>query len=195
MYAIVASGLQTLCKTKRQLDTIVALYPYPKFQYVRTEEEGRQWLRQHTRLLNDFSFNRYGTTSCVGYMNVEYAIHEDKVEYFIDTRKLGYVKIQGDESTAVDSRPDSIHVVVQGLQLDNELIMHHVIAIRRLLRLVGVYVDVNVVVPDVSVYLAMSKYTGGNYVIRAIQRDIKDRVGGVSVTVKNTGLDEDGGDL
>lgn len=39
MFAVVANGIQTICKTQRQLDYILAVYPYPKFKKCYTEEE------------------------------------------------------------------------------------------------------------------------------------------------------------
>jgi hypothetical protein len=59
-----------------------------------------------------------------------------------------------------------------------------VIAIRRILIILGTIIDVDVIVPDISVYLAATKYTGRNYMIKGLQKDIADRIGGVSFTVR-----------
>lgn len=185
MYAVVASGLQKICKTQRELDTILALYPYPKFQVVRDEAEGREWLRRHTRILNDFAFDRYGTTARFGYARIRYSIEQGRVIYSIDTHKVGFIKVHSSANVAVDARPDTLRVVVSALSLDDNLIAHHVIAIRRILRVLGEYVDVDIVVPDFSVYLALTKYNGKDYIIRGAQRDIQNRLGGVSITLES----------
>ena len=185
MYAVVANGIQTICKTQRQLDTIAAIYPYPKFRKFKEETEAREWLRQNTRSMNIISYNQYGETVSSGYAKIEYFIDADCVYYNIRTEKVGFIKIWCDEEDVkIDARRNLIKVRVCNLQLNNKLIFHHILAIRRILKLIGEYLDVDFVVPDSSILIAATKYTGSNYIIKGLQRDIAERLGGVSFTVK-----------
>ena len=187
MYAFIASGIQTIARTPGQLESLIALYPYPKFAKVANEDEARAWLRRHQRLDYGYNIVNYGDTANYGYVDVDYTILPDGVKYDISTERLGYIRVESSENVLVDSRMDSLHVIVKGLKLRDELIPHHLIAIQRVLNLLGEYVDVNVHVPDMSVYLALTKYTGKNTSITSIQRNIKARLGAFAVTVKQIG--------
>lgn len=195
MYAIVANGLQTICRTQQELDTYLSLYPYPKFTKVRDEDEGRQWLRQHSRIFNEYEFERYGDTSKYGYAQMRYCLQDNMVRYEIDTSKLGYLKVLPGKDTDVDSRAEHITAVIRDLNLKDELIAHHVIAIHNGLKIIGTFVDVDIVIPDVSIYLALTRYTGKNYILLNAQRELRERIGGVSYTVcRNHGGDNNGED-
>ena len=58
------------------------------------------------------------------------------------------------------------------------------VAVRRILKILGEYADVDIIVPDISIYLAATKYTGKNYMVRGLQQDIQNRLGAVSFTVR-----------
>lgn len=184
MFAVIANGIQTICKTQRKLDMILAVYPYPKFCKCATEEEGRAWLRQHSR--GNFSSNvtKYGTTSQTGYAQVEYFIWNDTAYYNIDTSRIGYLRVVTGNDMSVDARANLIKVCIKNIHLNDMSIMSHCIAIRRILKVIGSFVDVDIIVPDMSIYLAATKYTGKNYMIKGLQRDIDSRLGGVSFTVR-----------
>lgn len=185
VFAVIASGIQTICKTMRQVDTIVALYPYPKFKKVRDEVEARVWLRENTRKMNCLTFSKYGSTATAGYARIEYFISNNEIFYNIDTRKVGYIKVLASEEVSVDARATILKVKVRNVCLDNSMIAHHIIAIKRILKILGEYIDVDITVPDVSIFLALTRYTGNNYLIKGIQRDIEVRLGAVSITVKD----------
>lgn len=185
MFAVVANGIQTICKTQRQLDYILAVYPYPKFKKCSTEEEAREWIKQNTRQFNIIKYSHYGNTAISGYAIIEYFIANNNVYYNIRTEKVGYIKIQADNDIKVDSRKSLLKVKVCNVRLDNSLIAHHVIAIRRILKLLGSYIDVDIIVPDISIFLALTKYSGKNYIIKGIQKEIASRLGAVSITIKS----------
>ena len=184
MYAVVANGIQTICKNQRALNAILAFYPYPKFANVANEEQARRWILAHSRHVKDMGLRKYGDTSVSGYASVQYAIEDGRIVYDIDTSRLGYIKIKGSEDAVIDSRKESLKIIVKGITLDDTVITHHIIAIRKILKLVGSYIDIDFVVPDMSIFLAATKYSGKNYNIIGLQRDIENRYGAVSFTVK-----------
>lgn len=189
MFAVVANGMQAICKTQRQLDNILALYTYPKFQKFNREEEALQWIRQHSRVSWENAYNQYGDTSSAGFISVTYKIQDNTISYHVETEHLGYIgAISSDKDIAIRNGRSSIDVIISNVVLDNLKISSHIIAIQRILRLMGSYVDVNVVLPDMSIYLAITKYRGNNYIIRSLKKDIADRLGGISFTVKGEDL-------
>lgn len=195
MYALVANGIQTICRTQRQLDTMLAIYQYPKFAKCSTEEEALAWIRRHSRHVSAMCSRHYGDTSSKGYAVLRYAIKDNAVYAVLETNLLGYIRVESQsDDVRVSCSRDVIYINVIGVVLDDGMIAHHIIAIRRLLRIIGEYVDVDIVVPDMSVYLAATKYKGKNYIIKVMQKDIMSRLGGVSFTVERGGLSvTDGG--
>lgn len=190
MYAVVANGIQCICKTQKKLEYILAIYPYPKFIRCHTEEEGRDWIRRNQRGYHDRSIGNYGTTAISGYVTVDYIISNNTIFYNLYLSKIGVLKLRKSEDIDINYGSDFIKVKITNVVLDNKLISHHVIAIRRILKLIGNYVDVNVVVPDISVYIAVTSYKGNNYILRGIQKDIQSRLGGVSFSILEKGQDK-----
>lgn len=184
MFAVVANGIQTICRTQRQLSSIIAVYPYPKFQKCATEEEAREWLRKNARSINSAIYDKYGNTSVWGFAQIEYFISQNNIYYNIDTRKLGVIRVRPASDVKVDARQELVKVKVCNVRLDDNLIESHVVAVRRILKILGEYADVDIIVPDISIYLAATKYTGKNYMVRGLQQDIQNRLGAVSFTVR-----------
>lgn len=184
MYAFVANGIQTICQTQRQLEGLLALYPYPKFQKCTTVEDARKWIRNNQRSIQSTQLSNYGDTAISGYATVQYEIQENAVFYKVDTSKIGVLQILNtEEDILVDSRQDVLNITCLNLKLNDNLIIHHVIAIRKILRILGKFIDINLCVPDISVYLAIKKYSGLNYIIKGVQQDIFERLGAVAVTI------------
>ena len=183
MYAVVANGIERICKTQKSLDYILAIYPYPKFTVCRTEEEGREWIRRNQRGLHTRDVGNYGTTANNGFVTVDYIIYGNCIYYNIHLDKAGYLKLSEIPGVEVYNNRDFIKVKVSNVVLDDMMISHHVIAIRRILCILGDYIDVNIIVPDISVYIAVTSYRGSNYILKGAQKEIQSRLGGVSFTV------------
>ena len=183
MYAIVANGIQTIVKTQEQLDIIISLFPYPKFQKVFSEKEGREWISRHSRIDYSKEFRNYGETAKKGFAEIDYFIDGNNIYYNVKTEKLGFIRVEREDGVLIDSRPELLKIKVVNVALDDLKIAHHCIAIQRLLLMLGEYVEVTFNIPDMSVYLAVTKYTGNNFVIKRTQDLIKKRLGAVSFTV------------
>lgn len=184
MFAVVANGFQGVCKTQRHLDMVLALYTYPKFRKVNTEEEAFKWIRENSRSFHSNRCVQYGNTASTGFLNVRYKIVDNRIEYNVDTNQVGFVNtINSNKDVIIRSGPNNFDVIIENVVLQDEKITSHIIAIKRILSVIGDYVDVNVMVPDMSVYLAITKYRGSNYIIQSLQRDIDNRLGGISFTV------------
>ena len=75
-------------------------------------------------------------------------------------------------------------VKVCNVKLDNTLIAHHCIAIQNILRIFGNYINMELILPNISIYLALTKYTGTNFNIRNVQNNIESRFGEVYYTLR-----------
>lgn len=187
MYAIAASGKTCIVETQTELNKNLAIYPYAKWHYCKERDEALQWLRINQRGLFGVRPYMFGSTTDSGVLLVKYFITEGKILYNIDTTKIGYIRVipNPDDGILVDNRSNMIKVKVVGTNLNNDIISHHCIAIRRILTILGEYCDVCFTLPDMSVYIALTKYSGSDALIRKTQDFILQRLGGVSYTVDN----------
>ena len=187
MYALVANGYQGIVKTKRELDALIAIYPYPKFRKFYTEEDARKFIRSNTRRY-DFNIREYGDTYERGFITIEYFISKQGILANCITNKAGDIYlIHEDENVIIDKRSDFLKIKVKNVELDDKLIPHHLVAIKRLLLLVGDAASVCLVVPDISIYIALTSYKGANQQILSIQNMIHKRLGTVSYTIRDRG--------
>jgi hypothetical protein len=73
---------------------------------------------------------------------------------------------------------------MQKVNTDDSLISGHMTAIYQGLHLIGDFADVDIIVPDFSIFFAVTQYTGNSRYIIKVQDLIKDRLGSVSFTLK-----------
>lgn len=184
MYAIVANGISKIVKTQREVELYAAIYPYPKFRKVSTEEEGYRFLRENSRKYNSLQHLSYGNLGVTGYMRIEYFIMDDGIYYNLYTEKLGFVKIKSQKGVKIDCRKDLIKVIVTDTRLNDFDVHQHLIAIKRILTIVGNYVNVDIIVPDISIFLAITQYKGNDYRVAGLRKLLATRLGSHGITVK-----------
>ena len=188
MYALIANGFCGLVYSWEHLQVLASIYPYPKFRKVKDEIEGKMLLERYKRGQFDDHFENYGETDqSYGFAVIDYIIDGSNLYVSIDTTKVGFIKVKKSpfNDTSVDNRPTMIKIIVRNINLNDNLISDHCVAINTILQILGEFVDVNICVPNISVYLALARYTGDNFFIRDVQNTLKTRLGGVSYTIKN----------
>ena len=79
---------------------------------------------------------------------------------------------------------DLLRVKIKNVILNDDLIPHHCLAINNILTLFDDYVNIEIVVPDVSVFLACTKYGGKDTTINRVKNFINSRPGEVYFTIK-----------
>jgi hypothetical protein len=122
---------------------------------------------------------------------MEYFICEDKVCYNIRTKKIGYIAIESnDENVTITNRNGIIKVTLNNIHLNDDIISNHLIAIWHGLKILGDFIDVDVKVPDHSVFYALMTYKGSNRTINKVRSFISDRFAKVSVSMKDFGTIE-----
>lgn len=184
MYAVIASGVVRVVGTAEEVNILRAIYPYAKTHYAKTMEEAQQWIAMNSRRKYDTRVQKYGSTAWSRFIQITYFIADGSIFYNLDLTKFGRTRIDFEEGILVDNRPNFIKVKVLNTQLDNMLIQHHAIAVKRILTILGNYCDVDIVVPDMSVYIALTDYSGRDRILKSVKALIKERLGGVSFTVQ-----------
>jgi hypothetical protein len=188
MYAVIAPGFKGVYDNPRVLDKIMALYPYARFRKYRTEEECWEFLNKNTVTRGISAIYKYGNTFKKHFVNMEYFIRESIFfNYFTD--KVGYVRMVADDAV-VENCSGLIKVRLDNIVVDNNKISGHMVAIYQGLRLIGDWMDVNITVPDHSVFYALHAYTGNNRAITKVQNHMKERQGEVALTLPGRVRDE-----
>ena len=185
MYAFVSNEYRTIVHTRRQLDFLCGIYSYPKFKRVENMIEAREFFGQNSREFYMPSLNKFGKTEDIGYISIEYFIADNNIYVNVDTKHFGYIKLKNLPShVKQESTYDLLRLKICNVVLDNSLIAHHCIAISHIISLFDDNINMELKLPDVSVYLACTKYEGRNFGIRNIANTLKSRLGVTFYTIK-----------
>lgn len=188
-YAVIAPGIHTVYDDYSSVERIMALYPYPKFRKFSDEKLAWEFVRRHENKHAYTYINKYGDTFNKHFVKMEYFIGENSVYYNFRTQNLGYIKIISDKAL-VENRANLIKAELKNTSLNNEMITGHLIAIYHGLSLIGEFIDVDVTVPDHSIFYALMTYKGSNKVILRVLEQIRNRMGKLSVTMPDLGQEE-----
>lgn len=184
MYAVVAPGLSTIYTNWNDVERIKKLYPYPKWKKVYSEADAKEWLRRNTYGTGLRTVTKYGSTIDDLYINVQYKIFPDCLAIVYDTSRVGNVRLPSTRNI-VAYNGDKISVKVPNIFLSNESISGHMSAIYNILNLIGDIMDVNIELPNYSIFYSLTGYSKGNQrAIATVQDLIRNRQGAVSYTMK-----------
>lgn len=185
-YGYTANQLIGVTQSYALIENLKAVYPYIKFRKFQDEEAAWFFARtNHTEkpLLN---LKMYGDKLLKKhYVIVSYVVTDDIIYCTINTSKIGTVRIYSeDENISVDNRVSSILIQIKGLRLCNDSIYSHVIALYRILTLIGPFIDIELIIPDHSIYYMLTSYSGTNNNINRLHILIKERLGNIAYTLK-----------
>lgn len=183
MYAVVAPGLKGIYEDQKVIDKIMALYPYTKFRKFQTEEECWAFLERYENNHGIEEIRDFGDTFDKHHVVMEYFIRNPNVYFNYDTSKLGTLRLVKD-TAIIENRTNLIKAMIPNLIVDRESISGNIIAIYNGIKLLGDFIDVEVVVPDHSIFYAIRSYTGNNRAIARLKDYLKVRLGKVSVTLR-----------
>lgn len=185
MYAFVSNECQTIVKTQRQLDLMLSIFSYPKFKRITSREDALEFFASCNRNFIKTGFKQYGKSVDASYVSVQYFIDSNNIYVNVDTRRFGYIKLPDlPRNVRQDATYDYLKLKICNIRLDDSMIAHHCLAISNILRLFGEFIDIEFILPDISVYLACTKYNGANYIIRSLQGQINNRYGRVYYTLQ-----------
>ncbi len=189
MYVVVAPGISTVYTNWKDVERIKTLYPYPKWARVNSEQEAQEWLRRNSYGHGLHTVNKYGNTINNLYINVQYKIFPDYLAIVYDTSKVGKIRLP-ETRNLVAYIGDKIHVKVGDIFLSDESITGHMSAIFNVLNLVGDIIDINIELPNYSIFYSLTGYSKGNQrAISTVQEMIRNRQGAVSYTIQLKELD------
>lgn len=183
MWAVVGPGLHGIYTNYSKVEDILAVFPYSTVRKFRTEEECKRFINQNINKHKFGKITTYGNTFKHLYVRMEYFIQKDKVLYNFDITHAGYMRISH-PMAIISNHRKNIKVTLPNIYLDNDLIQGHMIAIYHGVKILGSYMDVDIIVPDHSIFYALKTYTGNNRIVRKTQTLLKERLGEFSVTIR-----------
>lgn len=189
-YGVVAPGLSNVYEDYKSVERIKSLYPYPKFRKFNTDEAAWEFVRRNKNKHEFSSVYKYGDTFDNLCISMEYFIGKDSIYFNFRTSKIGYIKIISDRAE-VENRANIITATIKNIELNNEMITSHLITIYHGLQLIGDFIDVDVTVPDHSIFYTLMTYNGNSRVINRVLEQIRNRKGKLSVSLPDFGEEED----
>lgn len=189
-YGVVAPGISGVYEDFEYVKRIQTLYPYCKFRKFKTEKEALEFIKRNENKHDFTELNHYGDTFDKMFVRVEYFITEDSILYNVDTHRVGHIKLLS-EDAIIDNRNGLSMVKICNISLNPNMISSHMIAIYHILKILGNYLDADIIVNNHAVFYALMSYSGKNRVIKRTTDLIKSRLGNMSITLRIEGDKED----
>lgn len=184
IYAIVAPGYSLVTTDWNKIERVKALYPFPKWQKCRSEEEANLFVKKNYVPRPVKLMYNYGDTFKDLYINASYKIGKDCLYFEYDTSRVGMLKFR-DPSMVVEVAGKMIYVKMPNIYLSENSISSHMSAIYNLLLTLGPNVDVNIRIKYFAVYYSLTSYTGtGVHAINVVCDYIKNRLCKVAFTLE-----------
>ena len=191
MYAVVAPGFSCVYTNWKDVERIKALYPYPKWCKCQTESEAHEFIRRNSYGKSVKQLYNYGDTFSDLFVDIKYRIGPDCVYYMLDTKRVGNLRLPTDRAL-VEYKGNRIYVKIPDIYLSDESIAGHMSAIYNILALIGNFVDVNIELPNYSIFYCLTAYSRGNNHSVKVTRDfINERLCKVAYTLKMRNYGDD----
>lgn len=191
-YALVGPGIKGVYRDWNRVKELSSIFPYCKYRKFGTEAECWQFVNQWTYKRTDISLTKYGDTFDSPYVKMSYVVRPDFIYINYNTSNFGRIRIDAPSDALVEYDGSLIMVKLPTPRpLDNNLIADHVLSIYVGVMLLGDYVDVDIEVPDHSIYYALTQYSGSRLDILEPVRKLKQRLAEFSVSLKYRGGEDD----
>lgn len=181
MFAFVSNEYSGIVHSKLHLNLMSSIYTYPISQYCLTEEECRDFIKRHPRKVYS-NGKKFGWKKTTAYIRIEYFIANNTIYANLYTDHFGFVQLNiADHNILQSATYDMIKLKIPNVNLSDESITSHCSAIQYIVSLMSPIINVQVKVPDLSVYLALTEYSGHNSTINRIRSSLNTRVGKVAL--------------
>lgn len=174
MYAVVAPGFSCVYSDWHSVARIKALYPYPKWIKCETQEQAMEFIRRNKSSKRLTKIYNYGDTFSDLYVTVHYKIFSDCICYVVNISKVGSVRIPEDPNTLIEYKGDKIFIKALNIKVSNESLAGHMSAIYGILKMLGPYLDVNLIIDYYSIFYCLTAYSKGKNRSVSIVRDLID---------------------
>lgn len=190
MWAFITDSFKSVVQTQRELEFLIGVYPYANWKKVLNITDAKRFWAQYERKYFSTDAIFLGSKDKVGYIKIEYFIADNNIYANVITSHFGFIKLKNIPKNVIqEASYDMLRLKIQNVVLNDAIISHHCIAILNIIQLFGPYLNMEIVVPDISVYLALTKYTGANYNIKKLKNELDSRLGKIYWTIKGENYD------
>ena len=185
-YAIVGPGISGIYSNWDRVAELASLFPYCKYRKFKTETDCWDFVNRYRTTRHTLSMTKYGDTFDNLYVRMFYIVTPSKLYFTYNTERFGNIRLDEQEGLLVSYFGKGIMVSVNtDTTYDNQTILSHLLAISKGVEILGELVDIDIVLPDHSIYYALTKYNGDDETILQVQRQLKDRMAEVSYTLRD----------
>lgn len=174
MYAVVAPGISGIYYDWKQVERVHALYPFAKWSKCYNEQEAREFIKRNTSKHVVKQLYNYGDTLKDLYVDAKYRIGKDCLYIVYDTSRVGLLRINRDD-LIIEYKGYKIYIKVENTFLSDTTIASHMSAIHTILNIIGPYVDVNITLPNFSIFYALTSYKGKRSRSISLTQELIDR--------------------
>ena len=184
-YGIVGPGVTGVYSNWKKIEDIASCIPYCSYRKFYTEEQAWNFVQTHKRKNAYFGLNKYGDTFVSPYLTMSYLMWKDNIYLTYNIEHFGRVQLEAPDSVLVRYGAKVITAKTSlGYELQRNLILHHLASITYGVSLLGDFVDVDIIVPNHSIYYALTIYSGQNAEILKYKKQLQSRMGEFSVTLE-----------
>ena len=182
MFAFVSNEYSGIVYSKQQVKVLSRLYTYTVAQFCTTEQEARDFIKRNPRHVYSH-MKSAGWKKTTAYIRVEYFIADETIYANLYTDHFGFVqlKIVNNPNILQSATYDLIKLKIPYVNVRDESITSHCAAIIHILSLMSPIINVQIKVPDISIYMALTEYSGRNATIKNTQKYLKSRIGKVAL--------------
>lgn len=183
-YAIVGPGISGVYENWSKVEDLSKLFPYCKYRKFKTEEECWEFVYRNKYGKNELSLTKYGNTFENVFVRMSYIVRSDTMYFSYNTKHIGNIRLDPIPGALIEYTAHCIMVKMKSeILLDNSTILSHLQVINRGIEILGDLIDVDIVVPDHSIYYALTAYTGKDEYLKLMKDRLKNRLAGVSFSL------------
>lgn len=189
-YGFVSPGIRIVTSNYDEIRGLIKSEQYPNFRKFYKRWQAIQFVADNAMEFKLERLKKYGECFQSMYLTIEYFIQGSSVYYNIFTNRLGNVDLsesKRDPSMLIEKRNGIIMVEMKGMNLNPNLIISHAMAIQNVLRLVGSFVDVELIIPNHSIFYLINSYQGDFRPYTRFLEFIRARKGRLALTMENWG--------
>lgn len=182
-YGISGPGVSHVTKEWKQIEDIAAVVPYCSYRKFYTEEDAWNFVKSHKWSNNKLFMRKYGDTFDEPYLTLRYIIFNNKAYYTFDTTNFGRIHIDV-EDALVQYKAHCILIKKDFGSLNPNMILDHLKVICEGVGYVGSFIDIDLIIPNHSIFYALTCYNGNNKDILYYKNIINSRLARVSTTLE-----------
>lgn len=183
-YALTGHGISGVYFNWKEVEELASIFPYCRYRKFKTEEECWEFVYRYRSSKVSLSMTKYGNTFDSIFVRMSYTMSADRMYFNYNTEKFGRIRFDVEPKQIIQYTAK--YILVQepsSILLDRQTILSHLEVINRGVEILGELVDVDIVVPDHSIYYALTTYSGNDETINTLKNKLHNRVAEVSFTL------------